>query len=389
MRCVAGTRSAALGSTLLSDRALRVALATVRISDQRGEPVQNPLFRDLTGSGALVRQPFDRFLAGIVSVPWQDIATDETLNDPTRLEFLTALELNAKNRWAVFLGIARGLKPTDALMWETTEDRTTLAAPSHPITGDPLAPSASGSLSNPINGHEYLTEGGDLQYACIFPLGEPRDCSGAPGACQCSASARSKNDPLCTGTLQTHAKAYPGLRQLDVLRGLGDNAVVASTCPKIANPQNPDHGYAPAMNALVDRMSEVLGQPCNLRTLGVDRSGRVTDCTMIEVATGSGKCDRCEAAPGRKALDARLLAATTTHLEKSGACGVAGKPDCCAVCACELEQLSGEISQSVRTSSAHRARPAGATSTERRASATRSSSHAALRNSRVGRASWE
>ncbi len=44
------------------------------------------------------------FYAGIVGVPWQDIATDDTLGTPDTLRYLTSDELTAKQRWDVILG---------------------------------------------------------------------------------------------------------------------------------------------------------------------------------------------------------------------------------------------------------------------------------------------
>ena len=43
-------------------------------------------------------------------------------------------------------------------------------------------------------------------------------------------------NPLCQGsggysTTQIRAKAYPGIRELQVLQGLNDQAIVASICP--------------------------------------------------------------------------------------------------------------------------------------------------------------
>ena len=102
------------------------------------------------------------------------------------------------------------------------------------------------AAGNPINGREYDTalarpDGvpDDLEYACIFPLPVPRDCTLAdPNIDDCDCYDGFIDNPLCeqepgvsaAGTTQYWAKAYPGLRQLDVLRGYGANSVVASIC---------------------------------------------------------------------------------------------------------------------------------------------------------------
>jgi hypothetical protein len=134
------------------------------------------------------------------------------------------------------------------------------------------------AAANPINGREYdtayaLVEGApdDLEYACIFPLPVPRDCNLAnPGVDDCDCYDGFFDNPLCeqqpgvsaAGTTQYWAKAYPGLRQLDVLRGYGANSVVASICaPKVAAAQaaDPDFAYRPALSALVERLQQRLG----------------------------------------------------------------------------------------------------------------------------------
>ena len=121
---------------------------------------------------------------------------------------------------------------------------------------------ASGQLrGNPINGNEYVPPAqDDLQYACIFPLARRRrrEC-GMTAGCDCSTVSSGQGKPLCNGTEQTFAKAYPGLRHLQVLKGIGEqvqgvnNAIVASICPKITDRDNPAYGYNPAVAAIIER----------------------------------------------------------------------------------------------------------------------------------------
>ena len=115
-------------------------------------------------------------------------------------------------------------------------------------------------MTRPINGHEMnISQNDDLQFACIFPLATPRaNCTGA--GCDCAFDT--KNSPLCEGSTQTHAKAYPSVRELEVLQGVGDitgNAVVASICAKSLNEADTaNYGYVPAMSALVKALKPAL-----------------------------------------------------------------------------------------------------------------------------------
>ncbi|MCC6558316.1 MAG: hypothetical protein IT372_35695, partial [Polyangiaceae bacterium] len=126
---------------------------------------------------------------------------------------------------------------------------------------DPISP--PGSLGNAINGSEYTNAmRNDLQYACTFPLLQPRDCSvvGTP-ACDCDPN---NDSPLCAPnpndggnpTLQVRAKAYPGTRELSVLKGIGSQGVTASICPgQLTDPATGDFAYRPAIRALLERMA--------------------------------------------------------------------------------------------------------------------------------------
>jgi len=235
-----------------------------------GNPVPNPIF----GAGALTRNPRLIVLAGIVGVPWQDLATADTLNEARDLEYLTTDELASLDRWDVILGDPEeAVDPTDPFMIESIDPRP-IGATSPVLPGvSILAPGAS--PLNPINGHEQAViaaERGDLQFACIFPLPTPRVCDSVnEGGCDCNAQEYPKNSPLCSypaanvdGT-QERGKAYPALRELSVLQGIGDSAVVASICPKNIAPAggltaetDPSYGYNPAMTAIVDRMKAAL-----------------------------------------------------------------------------------------------------------------------------------
>ena len=126
---------------------------------------------------------------------------------------------------------------------------------------------------NPINGHEQnLPDKDDLQYACIFPLPTPKVCAPGDSACDCSATKdgdasmiKAENSPVCqppthgpAGTTQYYAKAYPGLRELDVVHDVGFRGVPTSICPKTLNAADSQFGYAPAFDALLRRVSQTL-----------------------------------------------------------------------------------------------------------------------------------
>jgi hypothetical protein len=129
--------------------------------------------------------------------------------------------------------------------------------------------------ADPIHGHEWdismatPTPNSDLQYACTFELSPAKTCieytdcdcfvppGGDPGAAK---------NPLCQnrtsgvyGNTQTGAKAYPGVRQLEVLKGLGQQGIVGSICPaNTRDKTRSDYGYRPVIAAIVNRLRNPL-----------------------------------------------------------------------------------------------------------------------------------
>src|SRR5262249_16725190 len=71
------------------------------ITNRAGKLVNNPLY-----SNAVSRDPSTVFVTAIVGVPWQDLATDDTRDDPNRLQYLSGVELTFKGRWDMLLGTA-------------------------------------------------------------------------------------------------------------------------------------------------------------------------------------------------------------------------------------------------------------------------------------------
>ena len=218
--------------------------------------VMNPLFcaevsEDGKRCSGPMRDPTQVVLAGIIGVPWQDIAKDP--NDLSK-GYVRWTDVP----WETILGDPKAqVQPSDPLMIESVAARSG----TNPATGSPLAtpatpPDTPGA--NPINGFERDVPGSaDLQYACIFNLVAPIDCQDPTLGCDCENAAI---NPVCWdaqtqqyGSMQYRGKAYPGLRHLEVLRGVG--GVVASICPaSLSDSSRRDYGYRPAVDALLERL---------------------------------------------------------------------------------------------------------------------------------------
>ena len=314
----------------------------MQVPDQKGDLVPNPLFVDLDPDDDVRGQRSQGlvFLAGIVGVPWQDIAKDPTtLVKGLKSAKELAIRENGVSTWDIILGDPeKGILPLDPHMHEKTEERTG----TNPVTGTSLAPSTAGVMADPISGHEK-PEDDSPQYACIFPLLEPLDCVGQ--ACDCN---QPNGNPLCQdpsgayGSTQYHAKAYPGLRELSVLKAIGDQAIVASVCPanmdgateKDASAENdaPDFGYRPAIGALVDQLKDKLGHQCLPRKLTPDAEGQVR-CLVVE-ARKEKSCS-CKPEDGRQPMSEEHMPAIGDALNK----GVIDEGNGCF---CEVPQLTGD-----------------------------------------------
>ena len=334
------------------------ALTKDTVRNRDGSDVPNPLFA--AAPGELPRGKDLVLLAGIVGVPWQDIATPDSLSGPG-LTYLTAGELATAGRWDVILGGKDGNGPTDPLMHESIEPRTGV----NPVLGAALAPPSAGEFANPINGHEQnVVKGDDLQYACTFELPTARVCDDSnPSSCDCSADESAYDRPLCSypngptsGGLQHAAKAYPGLRELTVLHGIGDNAIVASICPKhtaaatgLSEQADSSYGYNPAVDAMGTIFTSRLAKQCLPRSLPVETNpsaetfGQVP-CAVVEaVPERDGACS-CDVTHGRLPLesnDKKLAPAVVEQLRSEGLCGGAGGRACNSYCLCKVEPLAG------------------------------------------------
>jgi hypothetical protein len=128
---------------------------------------------------------------------------------------------------------------------------------------------------DPVNGREWNTQKSDLQYACVFLLASlypnGKDCTQPQYAdqCDCIAGTPSQTGPLCQlgtngvpTTTQIFDKAYPSIREMEIAHAMatqpsGNGGIVSSVCPihtTEAIPSDPEFGYRPAMNAIVNRV---------------------------------------------------------------------------------------------------------------------------------------
>jgi hypothetical protein len=190
------------------------------------------------------------------------------------------------------------------------------------------------------HGHEWDTTAdspsrSDLQYACNFELALPRECMGKVEDCDCVHGTATRN-PLCQnpangtyGTMQYRAKAYPGLRELQVLKGMGEQGIVASICP--ANTRDAtasDFGYRPVMNTILDRLRVSLRGRCLPHPLEIGDDGTVPCIVMEGFTPKEGQACDCSgtAVPGRTVPSPQSLT-----------------PDVAAMapCVCEIRALTG------------------------------------------------
>jgi len=305
----------------LRNPTINPARVDLSLGDSAGVP--NPIFSDISGAGGTVRDPGLVFFAGIVGVPWQAIARKNDQGQPDlNLGYKTFDELQVEDAFTKLVGNPdTSTYPTDPFMIESVATR----AGTSELTGATLP------ADNAINGRDRtIPNGDDLQFACIFPLATPQqntsDCLSCVDA--------SCNNPLCNGTTQVNAKAYPGLRELAVVRGMGGQGITASVCPaQQNNPDAADFGYRPAVAAIIDRLKTALGGQCLPRKLKPNENDGSVPCLVLEASVNSA-CD-CNAVPGRRPVPE----------DKAGAIEAAKQdefknPDW--NCFCEIVQLSGD-----------------------------------------------
>jgi hypothetical protein len=225
-----------------------------------------------------------------------------------------------------------------------------------------LAPTnapSTGAGSDPINGREWITDlpmGGhrlevDRQFACIFPLTTPRDCTQAVNgyACDCPSTplTHDQTPPVCSDTnptMQVAAKAYPTVRELLVAKMMGVQGIVSSICPTDvmdnAAGNDPNYGYRPAVAAIIDRLKAALSNACLPRKLTPAADGSV-QCLVLVTLPGMGSCTNptCPAGMGLSVPDKTVLATFCANAEANfmGQKNAPGDPALQSVC--QLTQL--------------------------------------------------
>jgi hypothetical protein len=168
------------------------------------------------------------------------------------------------------------------------------------------------ALCDPINGREWATSKGDLQFSCIFDItpqygGTGKDCSNAEytGACDCSTTSINNGTQLCdsaTPTLQVYGKAYPSVREMVIAKAMSnspnnlDQGIVSSLCPihvsDNAGGNDPLFGYRPAVNAIINRLKASLSNQCLPQKLVPDSLGIIPCLILVQLgqAVGPGAC---------------------------------------------------------------------------------------------------
>jgi hypothetical protein len=233
----------------------------------------NPLFAtnlptdpsaDLCGLQRGPRTPDFVYYAAIAGVPHQLLQQDPKNPDSPQKDFLSAAD------WQLVAGKDPehyDFTGADFHMIESYLPRTAQNLPPGVVNASQCPP-GSPDTCDPINGREWDTKKGDLEFACIFQLPKPRDCSDPMylGACDCSMGSPNQNTPLCQGsngnytTTQVNGKAYPSVREMIIAHAMGAQGIVSSLCPIHVAPANGDsppdplYGYRPAVNTIVNRL---------------------------------------------------------------------------------------------------------------------------------------
>jgi hypothetical protein len=93
------------------------------------------------------------------------------------------------------------------------------------------------------------------------------------------------------------------------------------------------------MDAIADRMSEVLVGRCLAREIVIDPVSKRNPCDVVEARLTSVACDE---ARGRAPADAAVARAVRDHMAQNGACGGPSLPSCDALTLCEVLEAGSE-----------------------------------------------
>jgi hypothetical protein len=356
------------------------ALTSLQISPRgtSASTTQNSLFQ-AREPGVVPRSPAEVVFMAIVGVPWQDISTTDSWSG-RELSYLTPEELAAEGRWDVVLGNpAANVLPTDTLMVESVDPRTSSSLPQkHPLLPDVTigSPSAT-SNTNSINGHEQnpLQVRDDLQFSCIFPFAvpiSPAECDANADGCDCNPDELDKNSPLCQGVTatssgsQVYGKAYPSLRELEVVKNIGSAGLVASICPKNTAPMGDTttddaYGYNPAMTAFAERLAPKFTPMCLPVPLPVASDPAHAACHVVEIEADAADGDSCDCAAYQLAnAGAGPTAKAYDVLRARGVCADDGLHVACErYCVCEIPELGGAALTSCQNDPAYAGKDSG------------------------------
>ena len=213
--------------------------------------------------------------------------------------------------------------------------------------------SSSPDTCDPINGREWDTKKGDLQYACIFPLPAPKDCTQSQfaGACDCNGGT-SQNTPLCQmsggvyTSLQINGKAYPSIREMVIAHAMADQpygvqGIATSLCPihsAATSLTDPAFGYRPAVNTIVDRLKSGLAAQC-LPNVCLNDAGTEQCQLWVTLPTPGVSCGTLPGlvAPPPSALQSFQAAQHQQWVAAGGA--ATGKPDPSTLTSCLMPEL--------------------------------------------------
>ena len=217
---------------------------------------------------------------------------------------------------------------------------------------------------DPINGREWDTGKGDLQFACIFDIrpqygGTGKDCGNMmyTGACDCGTNSQSRDTPLCSKgagnnpdmkgytDLQINGKAYPSVREAVIAHKMGTQGIISSLCPihvtDNAGGTDPLYGYRPAVNAIVNRLKNSLNNQCLPERLAVDPSTTTVPCLILAQLPPMGATS-CDAKFGLSNPDPAILAKFQAQQEAQWMASggpMSGQPDPKTLTVCQVQQL--------------------------------------------------
>jgi hypothetical protein len=245
----------------------------------------------------------------------------------------------------------------DFHMIESEAPRTSGNLPPGVSNASNCPPGTSPDTCDPINGREWDTKKGDLQYSCIFQLSQTRDCASvAQGVyCDCGSGNPAQNTPLCQNnggtytTVQVKGKAYPSVREMVLAHKLGKQGIVSSLCPihvTEQTPHDPLYGYRPAVNTIVNRLKAALTNQClNQKLLPDPNNNNAVPCLLlVTLPDPTGTCTNsvghCDASQGLQDVPQELLARFCQQQEAAYKGNPGDPADPALHTVCQLNQLT-------------------------------------------------